>query len=68
MQVLVFLVQNDLQVILCDAIRVKQLDEVLIGESLEGATMVLTRSRRCQVNRLIAVPGLIVVALALLSV
>ena len=44
------------------------MNEVLVREGLEGATVVFTGTRRRQVDCLIAVPGLIVLSLTLLTI
>lgn len=67
-QIVVFLVKDHLQVILGNAIRVQQLNEVLIREGLEGTTMILTWPRCGQIDCLIAVPGLVVVSLTFLTI
>mgnify|MGYP007004904918 CR=1 FL=1 len=67
-QIVVFLVKNHLQVILGNTIRVEQLNEILVRESLEWTTMILTWPRCGQVNCLIAVPGLVVVSLTFLTI
>ena len=67
-QVLLFLVENDAQLRARYAVRVEQLHQVIIGKCLERAAMVLALTRGCQVDRLGAVPWLVVVALALLTI
>ena len=68
MQILTLLVHHSSHVLGCNAVGAQQLLQVVFIESLEWASMVLTVSRCLQINDFGTVPGLIVIALAFLTV
>jgi len=65
---LLFLLEYDAHVTLGDTVGAQHLHQGVVVESLKRAPVVLPRAWLCQVDRLRAVPWLVIIALTLLTV
>ena len=67
-KIIALLVHHNRHVLLLNTVRRKQLHKIILTESFKGTSVVFTVAGRCQIDRLVAVPRPVVIALALGSV
>ena len=67
-QVVLLLLHDSSHVILGQAVRVQKLNQIVVTECLEWASVILSVCRRRKVDRLVAVPWLVIVALSFLTI
>ena len=67
-QVVLLLLHDSSHVILGQAVRVQKLNQIVVTECLEWASVILSVCWRRKVDRLVAVPWLVIVALSFLAI